>query len=379
MSEYHQRSEEILTQCGLNGKADAAMVLADYFEELGDQHMLAAALDRAYGLMPDDAYLQNRRRSVLDSLSVTEHGMHFRYVPSGTFLMGSNSGDVDERPVHAVRLDYYWIAQRPITWAKFVELAKWSELPGSVPDLPEGADRYALFTVANANKIRMQYCSNESAGAMDWHRHAEDTSAIWDEKPMVAIGWQDADVVCEPISHERVQFRLPTEAQWERAARGGLIGAPYCWGHEPPNESICDFNHFGQFYIRNPMELPANGYGIHGMCGGVWEWTTDIYDSMRYENDRTNDQTHAADSTATNEQLLSQSLRKLLVAKPNKHQRVLRGGSWADGPDAVTVSFRDCARSAPWNSDSQDGFLAQKPTIGLRLCRFESPTTNDQE
>lgn len=81
----------------------SARVAADYFLEQGDDQRAAAALDRAYGLCPDDAALAATRAEVLDRLVRVEHDLVFRFVPAGSFLMGSTEGDPDERPVHPSR------------------------------------------------------------------------------------------------------------------------------------------------------------------------------------------------------------------------------------------------------------------------------------
>jgi formylglycine-generating enzyme required for sulfatase activity len=91
-----------------------ARVLADQALEAGDKPLLAAALDRAYGLAPNDAQVAAQRAEVLDELAVTEHGLHFRYVPAGSFLMGSNDGDADERPVHVEHVEGFWLSDTPV-------------------------------------------------------------------------------------------------------------------------------------------------------------------------------------------------------------------------------------------------------------------------
>ncbi len=98
--------EEILSAFGPGDADDAArfLVAADWFLGRGDLPLAASALDRAFGLLPGDADVARQRRAVLDELSLEAHGLVFRYVPAGTFLMGSRSGDPDERPVHPRRV-----------------------------------------------------------------------------------------------------------------------------------------------------------------------------------------------------------------------------------------------------------------------------------
>ena len=298
-------AEAVLSASGSGEGPEFALVAADFFLEHGDLPLAASALDRAFGLCPEDDMLDRRRQVLLDQLAVVEHGIRFCYVPAGTFLMGSNDGDPDEQPVHAVRLGEYWMSETPVTWAAYCDLMGWSPPPEGYPR-EELTNPGASFAAREENKIRLQYCESETKRARDWHAHAvdqrrqtggrtepdqlfgpverEDPSRPYryDEKPMVAVAWQDALAMCERISTETVRYTLPSEAQWEKAARGGRIGQPYPWGFDEPDPSRCDFGHFGEFAVRPPRTLPSNGHGLFGMSGGVWEWTADVYDSLAY-------------------------------------------------------------------------------------------------
>ncbi len=316
--------------------------------------------------------LDRRRQVLLDQLAVVEHGIRFCYVPAGTFLMGSNDGDPDEQPVHAVRLGEYWMSETPVTWAAYCDLMGWSPPPEGYPR-EELTNPGASFAAREENKIRLQYCESETKRARDWHAHAvdqrrqtggrtepdqlfgpverEDPSRPYryDEKPMVAVAWQDALAMCERISTETVRYTLPSEAQWEKAARGGRIGQPYPWGFDEPDPSRCDFGHFGEFAVRPPRTLPSNGHGLFGMSGGVWEWTADVYDSLAYAG---NTPPRQSDENLP---------------------RALRGGSWADCAEAVTVSFRTARVASSWTVRQRgirDGVQHRCPNIGFRLCRI---------
>ncbi len=120
-----------------DGDAQAYVALAEQLKSDGDLHGAATAYDRAYGLAPDDGEIQKSRQKLLDELSVTEHGIHFRYIPSGTFLMGSEDGDPDEQPIHAVQLDHYWLSETPISWATYCEVMQYSPPPEGLPAPPE--------------------------------------------------------------------------------------------------------------------------------------------------------------------------------------------------------------------------------------------------
>ena len=382
-------SDRILAACGPEGDPAEAVVIADYFLERGDPRMAAAALDRAYGLAPDDPAIAAQRAAILDDLEVREHGLIFRYVPAGTLLMGSPSGDPDERPVHGVRTGDFWIADIPMTWAAFCHLMEWQPPPRGRPakEFLEKLDRMAGFHLYEGNKIRLQYCETDTVEAGDWHAHDPamkltrgagepvDPASIfgrpnrshpdrpyrYDTKPMVAVSWDDAEILAERISTEEIRYALPSEAQWEKAARGGLIAARYSWGDEPPTPQRCDFDHFGAFVLRDPRSLPANGYGVHGMCGGVWEWTGDVYDALAYA--RRGDPDFAEPPGAAG-----------AAGDDDKSEhRTLRGGSFSDCSESVTVSFRMSRAGGSWQEGQWSDCHA--PNIGFRLCRVERNKT----
>lgn len=312
-------------------------VAADRHLSLGDEATALIALDRAHGLAPDDSTIATMRASLLDRFAVEQHGLRFRYVPAGTFVMGSTTGDPDERPVHAITLDEYWIAEAPITWSAFCRLAGWSAPPMSMP--PEAGDE--AFHLHQANKIRRQYCETHSEQA-GWHGSVG--AADWDRKPMVAVGLLDAETLAARLCDDRVEYALPSEAEWEKAARGGLIGKRYPWGDDPPTRSRCDFDHFGDFKLAEPRSFAPNGYGLYSMVGGVWEWTSTRYDALAYSGGSSDDE----------------------PPEDEPLYRVLRGGSWADAAAAVTVSFRSAARGLGWEQGWGDSF---NPNVGFRLVR----------
>jgi len=360
------------------------LVAADDFLARGMPRVAASALDRAYGLLPRDEGVQRQRRAVLDELAITEHGLVFRYVPAGIFLMGSTRGDPDERPVHPVRLGDYWVAQVPTTWAAYCELLGWAPPPhGSPPEShvwPTESDEAEVdtdtpFLLREANKIRRQYCETETTRAFDHHAHdpnlvvtqgsrtvsvADAFGSVpranparpyaYDRKPMVGVRRREPRYLVERLCTERVTYALPTEAEWEKAARGGLMGCTWSWGDEPPTPARCDFDRYGDFRLTDPYDVAPNGYGIHAMCGGVWEWTSSWYDALAYHQ-------RAAAGIAA---------RDPIDERPDTAEGpsyVVRGGSWSDCAAAVTTSFR-MARSAT-------GLRASSPNVGFRLIRKE--------
>jgi formylglycine-generating enzyme required for sulfatase activity len=226
------------------------------------------------------------------------------------------------------------------------------------------------FHLYEANKIRLQYCEDHTTRACGWHCHVpgqvfqsggqalsgpeafgapprDDPDAPWryDAKPMVAVAWQDADALAARLSTGRVRYACPTEAQWEKAARGGLIGARHAWGDELPTPDRCDCGRFHEFSIRPMTTFPPNGYGLYAVNGGVWEWTSDWYDRGYYRDAPEEDPQGPAEG----------------------EEKVLRGGSWADCADVVTVTFRMSRGSRSWTAGEWAANLA--PNIGFRMCR----------
>jgi len=320
----------------------------------GNLEGAATVFDRAYGIAPEIAEIGQARQRVLDALAVEEHGIVFRYVPGGPFLMGCHEREPDERPWHPIWLSPFWLSETPISWATYCRLMDW-ELPPV--GFPRGRDDERVWRFRAANRIRMQYCEDGTTQAGDWHGHIPpnlraagtapdffgepprvDPAASWsyEAKPMIAIEWQDAQDLADHLSSDAVCYGLPTEAQWEKAARGGLIGARHSWGDVPPDPDRCDFGRFHEFSIRPMRSFAPNGYGLYAMNGGVWEWTRDWYDRDYYH--------HSLDTDPE--------------GPPDGKERVLRGGSWADCADVLTVTFR-------W-SQPVDQMV---PSIGFRLCR----------
>lgn len=370
---------------GIEGDPADFVVAADLFLARGELESAASALDRAYGLAPDDRDIAEQRRDVLERLALTEHDLVFRYIPAGTFLMGSTTGDPDERPVHAVGLDAFWITDVPITWAAYCERMGWEPPPsGTPPQLEDDDDRMRGFHLNEANKIRRSYCGSDDEDSdedseddpfSEHGGHAYGRPLEYDRKPMVAVGWADAEVLAERLTTATARFALPSESQWEKAARGGLIGKPYSWGDAAPTRECCDFGHFGQFMIADPRSLPSNGYGLHGMCGGVWEWTATLYDALAYArklagriaddelqgrpDERLLALNHHASRAGVDPDLLEQP-----------HLRVLRGGSWADGAAAVTLSVRMAREGWGWQSGLWSA--SDTPNVGFRLIRMRT-------
>ena len=262
--------------------------LARELEADGRLEHAASAYDLAFRADPNDSRIASARRALLDRLAVVEHGLGFRYVPAGTFVMGRDGGEPAEGPERPVQVDAFWLGETPVSWAAYCRLLNWESPPNGVPRDWDESEKRHRYSLSEENKIRMQYCEDETLHATDWHVHAGlwkdltagpergDPRRPWgyDLKPMVSIAWQDASALAAALSNRQWTYRLPTESEWEKAARGGLARSPYPWGDEPPDASRCDFDRFSEFSILPMRRFAPNGYGLYAMAGCVWEWTS---------------------------------------------------------------------------------------------------------
>lgn len=297
--------------------------LARALKAQGELALAATAYDRAYGLAPTHPQIAMERSELLTAMAVTVEGLRFCYIPAGSFLMGAEGREPDEAPVHPVTLDAFWLSETCLS------LSQCDALMG------ENEQHFS----------RLRYRYSEP----DW----ETPSTEEGELPLVDVGRGLATLVAEQMSNQEQHFRLPTEAEWEKAARGGLIQAPYPWGHEPPTPALCDFDRFDDFAIRPMRSTPPNGYGLYAMSGSVWEWTADVYDALFY----------------------SSSPRRNPHNTASGEEYVLRGGSWADCAEVVTCSFR---MSHQISSFYEDSATIGNPNFGFRLVRTEAPDEDDE-
>ena len=220
------------------------------------------------------------------------------WVPGGTFRMGSDRHYPEERPAHSVRVDGFWMDRQPVTnaqFARFVAETGYTTLaerpldlslyPGAVPELAVPGALVFHTTSGPVDTSDLRNWWRYVPGAC-W-RHPEgpgsDTGARQDH-PVVHVAFEDAESYAAWAGKS-----LPTEAEWEQAARGGLDGAEFVWGDEFTPEGVHQANTWqGPFPWRNfeadgwsgtaPVGSYApNGYDLYDMAGNVWEWTSDWY------------------------------------------------------------------------------------------------------
>jgi sulfatase modifying factor 1 len=219
------------------------------------------------------------------------------WIPGRTFTMGSNDHYPEERPARTVAVDGFWIDRRPVTnrcFARFIRDTGYRTVAEIAPhpqDYPGALAQYLVpaslvFTESDVTVDLKGPASQWWAlvpGA-DWRHPTGPRSSIIGlaDHPVVHVALLDVEAYCEWAG-----AALPTEAEWEFAARGGFDFTEYSWG----DTMLVDGHHMantwqGSFPYQNTLEdgwkrtspvgsFPANGYGLFDMIGNVWEWTAD--------------------------------------------------------------------------------------------------------
>ncbi|MCW5551540.1 MAG: formylglycine-generating enzyme family protein [Verrucomicrobiae bacterium] len=236
------------------------------------------------------------------------------WVPGGTFWMGSAEGQVDEKPVHQVTVDGFWMDKTEVTneqFERFVRATRYVTVAERKPDprdfpgvptenLVPGSIVFSPPTLEELNRELAE------AGMTPLKSFPLDNHFIWwryvpganwrqpegpgsdirgrEKHPVVHVAWDDAMAYCQWAGK-----RLPTEAEWEFAARGGLDRKHYAWGDEltPGCKWLANLWQ-GEFPLKNTLDdgfrgtapvasYPPNPYGVHDLAGNVWEWCADWY------------------------------------------------------------------------------------------------------
>ncbi len=227
------------------------------------------------------------------------------YIPPGKFMMGANNGDAEEKPSHEVDLDGYWIGKYEVTFNQY--------------------DRYCDET------------GKKKPDDLGWGR---------DKRPVIYVSWDDAVAYCEWLSQKiGLTFKLPTEAQWEKAARGpgGLV---YPWGNDFDKNKCNSYE--GGLNKTMPVgtyPLGKSPYGCMDMAGNVWEWCSDWYDKDYYKN----------------------SPAKNPLGPLKGTSRVLRGGSWSDLSGYLRCAARCLVN--PWSNWNLLGFRVVRVSVPSHTAR----------
>jgi len=298
-------------------------------------------------------------------------------IPGGVFEMGgdNNQASPDEYPKHKVKVDPFYIDVTEVTNAQFKKFVDatgyittaerkpdWEELKKTVPpgtpkppdDVLVAASLVFKETDGPVNLNDYNQWWSWVPGA-DW-KHPEGPNSTIEGKenyPVVQVSWDDAMAYCKWAGK-----RLPTEAEWEFAARGGLTNNIYPWGNEPVNSGAAKTNSWeGKFPYLNEKKdgyfgaapvksFAPNGYGLYDMAGNVWEWCSDWYNYDYYKT--------IAGTTADNPQGPSKSFDP---QEPSTPKRSLRGGSFLCN-DSYCSGYRVARRmkSSPDTGLEHTGF-----------------------
>ncbi len=283
------------------------------------------------------------------------------WVPGGTFRMGSDKHYPEESPAHGVTVSGFWIDRTPVTnrdFRKFVNATGYVTFAETTPDakdypgaLPHMLKAGSLVFTPPKHPVDLRDWSQwwRFKFGANWRRPYGPRSSIsgLDDHPVVHIAYRDADAYAKWAGKD-----LPTEAEWEFAARGGLDGAEFAWGNEfmpgrrPmantwqgafPHENLASDG----FERTSPVTAFApNGYGLYDMIGNVWEWTMDWW-STKHEADAAKACCVPQNPRGGREQdSYDPSLPKIKIPR-----KVLKGGSHLCAPNYCR-RYRPAARHA---------------------------------
>lgn len=309
------------------------------------------------------------------------------HIPGGTFLMGSDSklAQPNEKPAHRVRVHGFWMDQHHVTNAefrRFVEASGYVTTAERPPEwetlkvqLPPGTPRPpasalvpgGMVFVGTARPVPLQDYSRwwRYAPGADWRHPGGPGTSIEgkDDHPVVQVSYEDAQAYARWAGK-----RLPTEAEWEFAARGGMEQATYAWGDKfaPDGRQMANVWHGQQvqpFPVMSPKAggalgtspvgtFPPNGYGLSDMTGNAWQWVADWFRADQFRREA------AAGGVPENPQGPASAWDPGDPGAPaDAPRRVTRGGSFLCNED-YCLSYRPSARRGtdPYSSMSHLGF-----------------------
>ncbi|UCE42287.1 MAG: SUMF1/EgtB/PvdO family nonheme iron enzyme [Candidatus Aminicenantes bacterium] len=273
------------------------------------------------------------------------------HIPGGEFPMGSEDGLSNERPVHQVYLDEYWLGKYPVTVGQFRKFVKET---GYVTDAEKG-------------KGSWQFWEGEWIVRMDgnWKNPYFEQE---EDHPVVSVSWNDAVAFCRWLSKKTgLDIKLPTAAQWEKGARG-MDGRKFPWGNDKPDgtkANYADINYWDKYKdARQPDKNINDGYtetspvgtypkgsspyGLLDMAGNVWEWCHDVYQPDYY--------------TASPKKNPS---GPPISGEPDQERVNRGGGSWTDRSGHITPKGGHNLRSAARTGDEQN---SSDDHMGFRIC-----------
>ena len=257
---------------------------------------------------------QMKTNTFTDNLQDGSQGPKMQWILAGSFKMGDSQDSKytnDEKPVHWVSLKRFAMGKYEVTVGEFKKFI-------------------------NDIEYNMEGCDWEGK-TWNWKKPGFSQS---DNQPVVCVSWHDATAYAKWLSKQTGQtYRLPTEAEWEYAARGGTT-THYWWGNSiGVNKVNCDSDCKDSFKYTAPVgSFGANPWGLHDMVGNVYEWVEDLYDDSYYSSRPPNENNPTGPSMGENQ--------------------VQRGGSWNSGASNVRTGHRN------WNSPD-----IRNNQLGIRLLR----------
>ena len=284
-------------------------------------------LDAAGGLFPKSAEyssnVEEYKKKLEQQNMIEKLSQNFVWIKGGNFQMGCNSHtykyDLDERPVHKVILNSFWMEKCEVTTGQYMKCVK--ERACRPPEWLETGGKYNINTGKDKYYKRLGKSLTEK------------------NHPITGISWYDAKAYVIWLSQKTgFKYRLPTEAEWEYAARNRGMNIKFCWGNKDPYingkkaANIADES-AGAYYSKwtvwkgyndgfiytSPVgNFASNALGLYDMGGNVWEWCEDVYNKNAYKY---------------------HSIKNPLYTGKG-HYRVIRGGSWYNDPQNTRCTNR---------------------------------------
>ena len=267
-----------------------------------------------------------------DASSVPTENDGMTLIPSGDFQMGSNEivAYNDEKPVHTVYLDAFNIDKYPVTNAQYKAF---------VDANPEWCKPTKWYQQRKSDFIHIQKSLHDGDYLKNWNYN--DFPRGEADHPVTWVSWYAAMAYAKWVGK-----RLPTEAEWEKAARGGLTGMKYPWG-DSIDSSYLNFD----AYVGMTTAIgkyPANGYGLHDIVGNVFEWCLDRWNKSFYR--------HSPQINPISGESITAAVNNFTDIRSS---RILRGGSCVSTPQNVRVAYR--SRNTPRCTCFSIGFRCVKP------------------
>jgi len=254
-------------------------------------------------------------------------------ISAGTFDMGTDDERLMEiSPLHRVYISDFYMDIHPVTNGQFAEFLNQTK-PSEGPD----GERYKIVVLRSDLETKERKTWWPTEITYEYGKYVAYKG--FTSHPVITVSWNAADAYCKWAGK-----RLPTEAEWEKAARGGLVGKQFAWGNEIPTEEIVHNRSWDNNKSAAPLE-PArsgkpNGYGLYNMAGGVWEWCFDWFAPDYYERSKRKDPRGPESGT----------------------YKVLRGGSWFNPPPGLKVALRNTLKNTAL--DETTGFRCAKNVSG---------------